>query len=146
MAVLFVIGLQALPALLGNLLLSVVLSGGLAITILEKSFFWLLFILLTLLSLYMLVSSLFALYISTLPDMAPMKALRSARGLVLHRRLSVGLRLIGLPIVVMIGYGIILVPLIFILPFAVVPMFLLLNSFCLFFVNAYLYNLYRALL
>ncbi len=146
MAVLLIIGLQLIPALIGNLLLTIVLSGGLAVTLLEKALFWLIFILLSLLSLYMLVSSIFGLYISTLPDMTPLKALRSARSLVLHRRLRVALRLVGLPLVMMIFYAVVLVPLIFIFPLAVVPVFLLLNSFSLFFINSYLYNLYRELL
>lgn len=146
MLVLFVIALQLIPALIGNFFLSTVLSNGLAVTFMEKSLWWILFLLLAMLSLYMLVSSIFALYISTLPDMTPMVALRSARELVIHRRLSVVFRMLGLPIVLIILYAIILVPLIFILPILVVPMFLLLNSFSLFYINSYLYGLYKELL
>lgn len=146
MLVLIVIGLQLIPLLIGNFLLSTVISNGIAITLLEKALWWIIFILLALLSLYMILSSVFALYISTLPDMTPMKALRSARGLVLHRRLSIALRLLGLPIIILIVYAAILIPLIFIVPLLVVPVFLILGSFVLFFVHSYLYNLYRALL
>ena len=89
--ILFVIGLQLLPALLGSFLLSTVLSGGIAVTAVEKLLWIVVFGLLTLLSLYMICSSLFALYISTLADMTPMRALRSARGLVMYRRVSVSL-------------------------------------------------------
>lgn len=146
MVILVVIAVQMIPSLIGNLLLSTVLANGLAISAMEKAFWWILFFLFLTLSLYMIISSIFGLYISTLPDMTPMRALRSARGLVLHRRVQVGLRLAGLPILLLIFYVIILVPLIFILPVAVIPAFLLLNSFNLFFVNSYLYSLYRELL
>jgi hypothetical protein len=146
MAVLLVIGLQFIPALIGNFLLVTVISGGLAVTVLEQALWWLIFIMLLTLSLYMVLSSIFALYISTLPDMTPMRALRSARGLVMHRRIHIALRLIGLPVVILIIYGLILMPLIFTMPILVVPVILLLGSFSLFFMHSYLYNLYRALL
>ena len=146
MLVIFVIVLQLLPFLIGNFLVTTVIANGLAVSVIEKTLWWLIFALLALLSLYMVLSSIFALYISTLPDMAPLKALRSARGLVLHRRVSIALRLIGLPIVVLSAYALVLVPLIFILPILVVPAFLLLGSFTLFFAHSYLYNLYRTLL
>jgi hypothetical protein len=146
MLVFFVIGLQFIPLLIGGFILATVVGNGLVVNGLEQSIFWIIFILFALLSFYMVLSSLFALYISTLPDMTPMKALRSARGLVLHRRLSVALRLLGLPLALTFLYGLILLPLIFIMPVLVVPVFLLLNSFGLFFIHSYLYNLYRCLL
>ncbi len=144
--ILFVIGLQLIPFLIGNFLLSTILANELAVTFAEKMLWWLVFGLLALLSLYMVTSSIFALYISTLPNMMPMKALRSARGLVLHRRLPIVFRLIGLPIIVAIIYFVILTPLIFIVPILAVPAFLFLSSFSLYFVHSYIYNLYRSLL
>lgn len=146
MLVLFVIGLQLIPLLIGNFLISTVIGNGLAITGLEKFLWWIIFGLLALLSFYMVISSIFGLYISTLPDMTPAKALRSARGLVMHRRLSVSARILGLPIILIVTYTIILIPLIFILPILVIPAFLFLGSLSLFFIHSYLYNLYRALL
>ncbi|HEX5455747.1 MAG TPA: hypothetical protein VFW77_00070 [Candidatus Saccharimonadales bacterium] len=144
--IMFVIGLQIIPLIIGGFILATVVGNGLAVNGLEQSIFWIIFILLALLSFYMILSSLFALYISTLPDMTPMKALRSARSLVLHRRLPITLRLLGLPIALTLLYALILLPLIFIIPVLVVPVFLLLNSFGLFFIHSYLYNLYRCLL
>lgn len=144
--VLLVIGLQLLPATIGNFLITAVILGGVAVTFAEQFFWWVLFVLLTLLSLYMVISSIFALYIVTLPGMTPLKALRSARGLVLNRRLSVGLRLLGLPAVGLLFYVGVLLPFILVAPILVVPVFALLGSFGLFFVHSYIYNLYRELL
>lgn len=144
--VIFIIGLQLIPLTIGNFLISAVISGGIAITFIEQSLWWVLFGLLALLSIYMVLSSIFALYIVTLPGMTPLKALRSARGLVQHRRISVALRLLGLPAVGLLFYVVVLIPLILIIPILVVPMFALLGSFGLFFAHSYVYNLYRELL
>ena len=144
--VMMVIGLQLIPFSIGNFLISAVISGGLAVSAAEQFVWWLVFGLLTLLSLYMLISSIFALYIVTLPGVTPLKALRSARGLVLHRRISIGLRLLGLPALAILAYIIVLLPLILILPILAVPIFAFLGSFGLFFVHSYIYSLYRELL
>lgn len=79
MLVLLVIGLQLIPLVFGNLIYSSVLQNGLAITVIEKVIWLFLFLMLALLSGYMMISSLFSLYIVTLPDMTPLRALRSAR-------------------------------------------------------------------
>ncbi len=144
--VLLVIGLQLIPLTVGNFLLSAVISGGLAVTFVEQFIWWVLFGLLALLSLYMVLSSIFALYIVTLPNMTPLKALRSARGLVPHRRIGVALRLLGLPALGILLYAAVLLPVILIVPVLVVPIFALIGSFGLFFIHSYIYNLYRELL
>lgn len=141
-----VIVLQFIPFLIGNFLLSAAITNSIAVTLAEKSLFILLFILLSLLSLYMVLSSVFALYIVTLPDMTPMKALRSARALVLHKRLSVALRLLGLPILSLLFFIVLVLPLIYFLPFLAVLLFIVLSGLMLYFFHAYNYNLYRALL
>lgn len=141
-----VIVLQLIPFLIGNYLLSTVMASSIAVTFAEKSLFIVLFMLLSVLSFYMVLSSIFALYIVTLPNMTPMKALRSARGLVLHRRFSVGLRLLGLPVLSFIFFIVIILPLIYFLPFLAVVFFLILSGLMLYFFHAYTYNLYRSLL
>jgi hypothetical protein len=144
--VLVVIGLQLMPFALGNLLYSTVIQNGLAITAVEKFLWLILFILLAILSIYMVVSSLMALYIVTLPDMTPLKALRSARDLVLHRRLGVGVRIFVLPVIFLIATALVFVPvLIFATPLAQ-PLFLVVSSLALVFAHVYMYLLYRSLL
>lgn len=144
--VLGVIGLQMIPLLIGNFLISTVFATSLLATAAEKIVMLVFFILLATLSLYMIVSSIFALYIVTLPNMTPMRALRSARGLVLHRRLSILLRIVGLPIVFLSLFIIILLPIIYVMPSAAVAVFIVMNSLVLFIFHAYIYNLYRSLL
>lgn len=144
--VMLVIGLQLIPAVVGNFLYSTVISQGLAVTALEKIIWFLLFSLFLLLSLYMLASSLFALYIVTLPDMTPIRALRSARELVLHRRLGVMLRIIAFPILVAVLAVVIFLPLLIFVTWLAQPLFLALSSLGLVAANVYMYNLYRSLL
>jgi hypothetical protein len=99
--VLIVVGLQLLPLLIGSTLYSLVISNGIAVNFIEKLIWLLVFALLALWTLYMLSSSLFALYIVTLPDMTPLKALRSARELVRHRRWTVLRKILCLPVILL---------------------------------------------
>jgi len=144
--VLLIMGLQMLPFIIGSSIYSIVVSGGLAINSLEK-IVWLVFFLLTaLLSFYMLLSSIFAVYIVTLPDMTPMKALRSARGLVIHRRWSIGLRIIALPILMVVFAMLLLTPVVLVLPWLAVGLAIVLGAFYICLWHLYIYRLYRSML
>jgi hypothetical protein len=144
--VLCVIGLQLIPLLIGSTLYSTVVNNAIAVYAVEKFFWGLLFFLLALLSLYMLCSSIFALYIVTLPDMTPMKALRSARELVRHRRWTILRKIIFLPIILLIVAAIIMVPIIAFATPVAQWVFFVLTMFALAAVHAYMYTLYRDML
>jgi uncharacterized membrane protein YoaK (UPF0700 family) len=94
----------------------------------------------------MISSSLFALYIVTLPDMTPFKALRSARELVRHRRWTVLRKILFLPIILLVVAAIIMLPIIIWLTSLAQWVFFLLTMFALVAANAYMYTLYRELL
>lgn len=142
----FVISLQLIPAGIGSFLYSTVIGNGLAVTAIEKALWLMIFILLATLSLYMVLSSVFALYIVTLPEMTPLKALRSARNLVLHRRLSVVLRFLVVMIVIGALSVILLLPLIIFLPGFAEIMVYIFSATCIVFLNIFTYKLYRELL
>ncbi len=144
--VLGVIGLQLLPWLIGSALYSTVVNNGVAVYFVEKLLWALLYGLLALLSAYMVSSSLFALYIVTLPDMTPMKALRSARELVRHRRWTVLRKVLALPVVLLLVAAVIMVPIIIWLTPLAQWVFFLLTMAALLAVHAYMYTLYRELL
>jgi hypothetical protein len=146
MLVLLVIGAQLLPLIIGSSLYSLVISNGIAVYAIEKVMWALLFACFGILSLYMLSSSIFALYIVTLPDMTPIKALRSARGLVRYRRWTVLRKLLFLPLVLLVVAAAVMMPVIILLtPFAQWAFFLL-TMFGLVAVHSYVYALYRELL
>jgi hypothetical protein len=144
--ILIVVGLQLIPLLIGNWLYGTVISNGIAVTALEKIIWALVFLVLALLSLYMICSSIFALYIVTLPDMTPMKALRSARQLVAHRRWEVLRKVLFLPLALLILGAIIFMPLVLFLAGAVSWIFFVLSIFILAVIHSYMYGLYRELL
>lgn len=144
--VLMVISLQFLPMLLGGLIFNTVTSGGIAVTAIEQVLWGLLFFLLVVLSIYMVSSSAFALYIVTLPNMTPLKALRSARQLVLNRRWGVMRKVLFLPAMLLLLSVVLLMPLIlFATPLAEAAFFVF-SMIAIALVHSYMYALYRALL
>lgn len=140
--VFLVISLELIPIAIGTYLFSIVgASGGVEIIL------WSLVLLgLVILTLYMLSSSIFALYIACLPDMQPIAALKSAVQLVRRRRVTVVSRLLALPLLLVIGFGLIMLPVImWLTPLSAATFFILLMV-TLPVVHIYLYLLYRDLL
>lgn len=144
--VLVVMGLQLIPVSLGVNLYTATVESGLAVTIAEQAFWTVLAVLLGLLSLYMISSSIFALFIASLPNMTPVRALRSARQLVLHRRWEVLRKLIALPIVLLIILGLVVIPIIAVVPILAEAVFFVASVIILPFALAYIYELYRSML
>ncbi len=144
--VLLVIGLQLLPLVSANFLYGTVITSGLAVTMLEKLLWLLLIFLLIILSLYMISSSVFALYIVTLPDMTPMQALRSARELVRFRRWTIIRKLLLLPVCLLVLGALLVIPLIILSPGLAEWVFYILGLIVLPVVHSYIYQLYRKLL
>lgn len=144
--VLLVMAIQLIPLLIGLWLYVTAVTFSIAITGLEQLLFGVILLGLAAISIYMLCSSLFALYIAALPGMTPMKALRSARGLVRYRRWSIIRKLLFLPIILFIVGALIMLP--FILFAAVLAqwVFFVLTMIGLAAIQAYMYTLYRELL
>jgi hypothetical protein len=144
--VLLVIGVQLLPMVIGAGLYTAVINNGIALYAAEKLTWAVLCGALTLLTFYLITSSIFALYIVTLEDMTPMQALRSARGLVAHRRWTVLRKLLCLPIILVVAAGVIMLPFILVLTPLAEWVFFLLTMFSMVAAHAYVYTLYRELL
>jgi hypothetical protein len=144
--VVLVLGLQILPIVAANMLYNVIIVNGVATTAPEQFAWVALLALLVVWSLYMLTSSILSIYIVTLPDMQPIRALRSARELVRHRRWMVMRKVLFLPfILLLIGVLIMLPIIIFVAPIAE-WVFVILSTVSLITVHSYLYSLYRELL
>lgn len=144
--VVLVIALQLLPALIGMSVYQLVVLTGIAATGFEVVLWGLGALVLALVSMYLVVPSIMALYIVTLPGMTPILALRTARRLVKGRRWTVLRKMLFFPVVALLAAGIGMVPFILIVP--VVAGWLL---FALGFVgvatgHVYFYNLYQRLL
>lgn len=138
--------LQLLPITLGGSILAAILSSALINSALANALFILFFLVFAGWSVYMLSSSVFALYIVTLPDMQPRAALRSAKKLVSERRPIVIRRVLFLPLFLFVAITAIMLPVIlFAINFAA-PIFYLLGMLSILFVHTYLYSLYRELI
>ncbi len=144
--VLLVIVLQLIPFIIGAGLYSLVLTSGVAVNVTQTIAWSLLFFAGLFISLFWLASSIFAAYIATLPDMTPMKALRSARDLVSYRRLNVLRKLLFLPLALIVVSAVIMIPILWFITPAAPWIFFLLSTFGLVITHAYIYTLYRELL
>lgn len=144
--VLGVITLQLLPLAIGASIYSLIVGNGLAVSAIEKAIWFSVFILFAVWTLYLLSSSIFAAYIVTLPNMTPMKALRSAKKLVQHRRWALVRKILFLPVAIFIILGVVMVPIIAIAPPLAEWVLFGLNMIFLAVVHTYFYSLYREML
>jgi hypothetical protein len=143
--VLLVICIQLIPLLTGSAIYGAAM-GGTAATLLEKSLFAGIYLVLGLWSGYMLSSSLFAIYIVTLPDMTPLKALRSAKDLVRGRRWSVIRKIIFMPVMLLVASVVIMLPIILVATPLARWAFFVLTTLSIVAVHSYLYTTYRELI
>lgn len=144
--VLMILGLQLLPMLVGNFIYSLTVASGVAATVIEKIVWAGLALGLTFVSIYMVCASVFALYIVTLPDMTPLKAIRSAKTLVRYRRWTIIRKVLFLPFILGLLFVVIMLPVILVLTPAAEVVFLLLSAASVAMVHSYMYSLYREIL
>ncbi|MCA9327625.1 hypothetical protein KDA14_03795 [Candidatus Saccharibacteria bacterium] len=144
--VVVIFGLQIVPFSLGAYLFNAFFAGSIAVHLWEKLLVIAAFTSLIYWSLRMITASVFALYIVTLPDTTPLQAIRSANQLVAGRRLEIWRKFLLLPIVIIFGTSLLLLPFILFLTPLVVWVFFLLSSVWFPLVHGYLYTLYRELL
>jgi hypothetical protein len=143
MALLFI---QLVPVIVGAALSGLALGSGIAVSGLEKVIFIAIFILFAIWTFYLLASTTFAVYIVTLPDMTPLKALRSAKKLVKKHRLLLIRKILGLPFVLIVVSAAIMLPIIILITGLAQWIFFILTTLVLLCAHTYLYNLYRELL
>jgi len=154
LAILGIMGLQLTPAALGFFAYATASNGQWLRGGVEAMMFATAAILLSLLSLYWLTTSFIGLVVVTLPGMYPMRALSTARDLVLNRRWSIVIRLIVMGITLLVIWAVVMIPVFMIdtwlrfswLPLVPIAMQLIITGFSLMFGSIYIYKLYRQLL
>jgi hypothetical protein len=144
--VMFFIALQLLPMFLGAVVMTAAVGHSDSLTAWEMALWSTVSFALVFWTVYMVCSSVFALYIVTLPDMRPWQSIRSARELVRGRRWMIMRKLLFLPLVLLLALAAVVLPLIFFAPVSVQYVFILLSIVGFFVSHAYIYNLYRELL
>jgi hypothetical protein len=144
--VLSLIIVEMLPIIFSLFIYQIVFNNGIAASFPEKLIFLIICILLFFAGLYLIISSMFALLIVTLPKMRPVTAIRSSWRLVKGRRLLIIRRLMMLIFLILAVLLVLSFVLILIIP-AIVPwLLLLIGPTILVFFYSYIYNLYRELL
>ena len=106
------ISVQLIPLIFANIVLGVIRDSDtpVALTVAEQALWGIFWFLMMLATVYMVVGSLFALIIITLPDMTPLKAMQGAYDLLRFRRLTVIRRLVVLLAVALLAMAIIMLP------------------------------------
>lgn len=144
--VLMFLGLQLIPMLIGTSIYSLTVSNGIATALLAKLILAAVALGLTFISIYMVCASIFALYIVTLPEMTPLKAMRSAKTLVRFRRWTIIRKVLFLPFILVVLLLAIMLPIILVLTPIAEVVFLFLGAFSIVIAHSYMYSLYRELL
>jgi hypothetical protein len=151
----FVAVIQLIPFVIVLICISAATSTGLLDGGVEAMLFWVAAGLLTLLSVYWLSSTFFAMIIATIPGMYPFKALKIASEVVMGRRLKIIIRLLWLALVTCIAWTIVFIPVILadqfikdiwkaIEWFPTIPILLLFfTALTTVWVSSYIYMLYR---
>lgn len=152
LATLGVVAVQFIPAAFGVFGYATVANNW-ANSGVESMMFAIAAALLMLLSLYLVVSSLIALVIVSLPGTYPWQALREARAFVMGRRWNIVLRVLLLIVAMLAVWGVVLIPAFLLdnwLRFEWLPLIpivvQLLIGLTLVYTTVYIYKLYRALL
>jgi hypothetical protein len=147
--------IQLLPIALAVIAFTAVLPTGILDGGVIAMLFWVVALLLTLLSLYWITSTLIALVVITLPGMYPLKAMKTAGDLVIGRRVRVLLRLLWLAFTVALLWVGTMIPTIILdawvrgifpaiqwIPFVPIAL-LLVTSVTIVWASAYIYIFYR---
>lgn len=144
--VLAMASLHLIPAIISLFMLNSLLVGGILTVAWQQLIVAAIILALLTWSAYLLCHSVMAAYIVTLPDMTPLKALRSAKDIVRYRRATVIRKILFLPLVMLVVMAAILIPMTVYATAAAGVAYFLLTMIGLPVVHSYMYSLYRELI
>lgn len=144
--VMLVMSIQLLPATVGSYVVYGLIGEQIVTVGWQQAIVYCVALLLFVWTVYLLISSIIALYIATLPGMTPLKALRSAKEIVRYRRAMVLRKLLFLPLSLLVVVAAVVIPVGAFLPVGANVLFFVLGMACLPLVHAYIYMLYRELI
>lgn len=108
--VLVILMIQLIPGILAAVVLNVASSTGILDNGFVSLIFWVIGLLLALISAYWAVSTLIALVVVTLPGMYPWRAIQTAGDLVIGRRLRILLRLLWMSAGIAVSWIVVVLP------------------------------------
>jgi hypothetical protein len=144
--VIMILALETIPIVIATFIFQTIFSNGIAASEFEKVIWSIVCVAIALVGVYLLISSIFSLFIVTLPNMRPFNSIKSSWKLVKDRRLLISRKIIAMLVGLFIGLGLFALILVWLVPVisAWVLLVLGLTSFVL--IYTYLYSLYRELL
>jgi len=110
LVVVLVLIVQLLPVAIATIGYSAALQTGLLEGGVVTMLFWIIAILLGVVSLYWVTATFFALIIVTLPGMYPMQALRTAGDMLIGRRVRVLLRILWMFVPIVLAWIVVMIP------------------------------------
>jgi len=144
--VVIILALESLPIIFAAYFFNTIFSNGIAPSWIERTIWTIVCTAFLLFGIYLLISSIFSLFIVTLPNMRPWASIKSSWKLVKSRRLLVARKIITMIISLFIGLGILALILVWLLPVISAWVLLILGLMSFVLVYTYLYSLYRELL
>jgi hypothetical protein len=137
---------ELIPLFIGSYLYNVIFNDAIAVGAFEKTIWGIVILILVLISLYLALSSIFSIYIVTLPDMRPFQAIRSSWGLVKKRRWFVFRKVLFILFFLLVAAGFISIVFINVIPFISGWVFLFVTITSVAIGHSYMYSLYRKLI
>lgn len=146
LAIIFILGLSMIPLMIAGFLYSTAIVQGIAVSPIEQALWVFLCGLLVVLSVYIIIPGLLALYIVTLPEVSPSSAYRSAWRLLENRRFAVGMRIVAGYVLVFILAILSVTILSYLLTSLSELIFYFVSFLSILVLNIYTYKIYRELL
>lgn len=137
---------EVIPVIISLYLAQTVLQNGIATGFGEKLIWVIISGLIFAGGWFLVVSSIFAIFIATLPDMKPWASVKSSWKLVKKRRLLISRKILGALLSLFLIFGIIGFLLIFMLPVISAWVLLVIGMVIMLVIYTYLYSLYKELI
>ena len=137
---------ELIPILFATAIYQVIFSNGIAVSAVEKIIWIIICGLILALGLYLIISTVFALFIVTLPNMRPIASIKSSWKLVKNRRLLIARKIFTMLILLFIVFSLIGLLLILLIPVISAWLLLVMGLASMLIIYAYTYSLYKELL
>ena len=144
--VIIILAIETLPIILGIYFFQTIFSNGIAASGLEKTIWIIVCAAILLFGAWLLISSIFSLFIVTLPNMRPWASIKASWKLVKSRRLLIARKIIAMIVSLFIGLGVLALILVWLLPVISAWVLLVLGLISFVLVYTYMYSLYRELI
>jgi hypothetical protein len=137
---------ESIPILFAASIYQIIFSNGIATSVIEKLIWIIICGLILALGLYLMISTVFALFIVTLPNMRPWASMKSSWQLVKTRRLLIIRKIVTMLVLLFISFGLIALLLVLLVPIISAWLLLIIGLASMVIIYTYTYSLYKELI